>query len=126
MSNVLLWYPRVALEDCKIEGKFELICSQMGELVVKGHEFKYFWIAGYEIKKGWKVNLDATQIHYDPTIYKDPLRFDPSRFDVYIKSLFINLHCVYRNHFIWWEQFDDTLMHICRKYKSHIATFLSD
>ncbi|KAL2236317.1 cytochrome P450 90A1 isoform X2 [Sesamum indicum] len=55
MSNVLLWYPRVALDNCTIEG--------------------------YEIKKGWNVNIDATQIHYDPNTYKDPMRFNPSRFD---------------------------------------------
>ncbi|XP_075653750.1 abscisic acid 8'-hydroxylase 1-like isoform X1 [Castanea sativa] len=55
MSNVLLWFPRVALNDCKIEG--------------------------FEIKKGWHVNIDATCIHYDPDLYKDPRQFDPSRFD---------------------------------------------
>ncbi|XP_073286728.1 3beta,22alpha-dihydroxysteroid 3-dehydrogenase [Primulina huaijiensis] len=55
MANVLLWYPRVALHDCTI--------------------------GGYEIKKGWKVNIDATHIHYDPTIYTEPMRFNPSRFD---------------------------------------------
>ncbi|KAI3450984.1 hypothetical protein Pfo_007649 [Paulownia fortunei] len=71
MSNVLLWYPRVALDDCTIEG------NMLNSPNV---------LAGYEIKKGWKVNIDATQIHYDPATYKDPMRFNPSRFDV-IKSL---------------------------------------
>ncbi|XP_055804498.1 3beta,22alpha-dihydroxysteroid 3-dehydrogenase-like [Solanum dulcamara] len=55
MSNVLLWFPRVALSDCSIEG--------------------------FEIKKGWHANIDATCIHYDPTLYKDPMQFNPSRFD---------------------------------------------
>ncbi|KAL8229322.1 hypothetical protein R6Q57_014222 [Mikania cordata] len=55
MSNVLLWFPRVALDDCKIQD--------------------------YEIKKGWHVDIDATHIHYDPELYKDPLQFNPSRFD---------------------------------------------
>ncbi|KAL5557343.1 hypothetical protein UlMin_039579 [Ulmus minor] len=55
MSNVLLWYPRVALNDCKVEG--------------------------YEIKKGWHVNIDATCIHNDPELYPEPLQFNPSRFD---------------------------------------------
>lgn len=55
MTNVLLWYPRVALSDCTLEG--------------------------YEIKKGWHVNIDATFIHTDPSIFKDPLQFNPSRFD---------------------------------------------
>lgn len=55
MSNVLLWFPRVALEDCVIEG--------------------------FDIKKGWHANIDATCIHYDPEIYKEPLQFNPSRFD---------------------------------------------
>ncbi|XP_070051332.1 abscisic acid 8'-hydroxylase 3-like isoform X2 [Nicotiana tomentosiformis] len=55
MSNVLLWFPRVALDDCNIEG--------------------------FEIKKGWHANIDATCIHYDPALYKDPMQFNPSRFD---------------------------------------------
>jgi len=55
MSNVLLWFPRVALDDCIIDG--------------------------FEIKKGWHVNIDATCIHYDPELYKDPMQFNPSRFD---------------------------------------------
>ncbi|KAG6702726.1 hypothetical protein I3842_07G050200, partial [Carya illinoinensis] len=55
MSNVLLWFPRVALDDCTIEG--------------------------FEIKKGWHVNIDATCIHSDPDLFKDPMQFNPSRFD---------------------------------------------
>ncbi|XP_024032892.1 abscisic acid 8'-hydroxylase 1-like [Morus notabilis] len=55
MSNVLLWFPRVALGDCKLEG--------------------------YEIRKGWHVNIDATCIHYDPDLYPEPMQFNPSRFD---------------------------------------------
>nr|QNS30019.1 cytochrome P450 [Nothapodytes nimmoniana] len=55
MSNVLLWFPRVALCDCTIEG--------------------------FEIKKGWHVNIDATFIHYDPVLHKNPTQFNPSRFD---------------------------------------------
>ncbi|XWS33795.1 hypothetical protein CRYUN_Cryun22dG0113400 [Craigia yunnanensis] len=55
MSNVLLWFPRVALHDCTIDG--------------------------FEIKKGWLVNIDATCIHHDPNLYKDPMQFNPSRFD---------------------------------------------
>lgn len=39
-------------------------------------------MAGFEIKKGWNVNIDATCIHYDPALYKDPMQFNPSRFDV--------------------------------------------
>ncbi|ESW28072.1 hypothetical protein PHAVU_003G256500 [Phaseolus vulgaris] len=55
MSNVLLWFPRVALQDCTIEG--------------------------HEIKKGWHVNIDATYIHHDSDLYKEPLKFNPQRFD---------------------------------------------
>ncbi|XP_022741804.1 abscisic acid 8'-hydroxylase 3-like [Durio zibethinus] len=55
MANVLIWLPRVAMNDCIIDG--------------------------VEIKKGWLVNVDATCVHYDPDVYKDPRRFNPSRFD---------------------------------------------
>ncbi|WMV16719.1 hypothetical protein MTR67_010104 [Solanum verrucosum] len=68
MSNVLLWFPRVALNDCSIEGKFIL------------RTLLHMW-KSFEIKKGWHVNIDATCIHYDPTLYKDPMQFNPSRFD---------------------------------------------
>ncbi|XP_024181556.1 abscisic acid 8'-hydroxylase 3 [Rosa chinensis] len=55
MANVLLWFPRFALSDCTIQG--------------------------FEIKKGWHANIDATCIHYDPDLYADPMQFNPDRFD---------------------------------------------
>ncbi|WCJ43312.1 cytochrome P450 family 722 subfamily A polypeptide 1 [Euphorbia peplus] len=55
MANVVLWLPRVAQNDCIVDG--------------------------HKIKKGWTTNVDATCIHFDPTLYKDPLEFNPSRFD---------------------------------------------
>ncbi|KAL6011385.1 hypothetical protein ACLOJK_001831 [Asimina triloba] len=55
MSNVLMWFPRVVLKDCIIEG--------------------------HEIEKGWHVNVDATCIHYDPAFHENPMEFNPSRFD---------------------------------------------
>lgn len=42
----------------------------------------FLYMAGYEIRKGWHVNVDATCIHYDPAVYKDPMQFNPSRFEV--------------------------------------------
>ncbi|GAV72881.1 p450 domain-containing protein [Cephalotus follicularis] len=55
MASVVPWFPRVVLEDCEIEG--------------------------YKIKRGWNVNIDARSIHLDPTVYKDPNNFNPSRFN---------------------------------------------
>ncbi|XP_065847488.1 abscisic acid 8'-hydroxylase 1-like [Euphorbia lathyris] len=55
MANVVLWLPRVAQNDCVVDG--------------------------HKIKKGWTANVDATCIHFDPALYKDPLEFNPSRFD---------------------------------------------
>ncbi|KAL6220604.1 hypothetical protein ACLB2K_008360 [Fragaria x ananassa] len=55
MANVLLWFPRIALSDCTIQG--------------------------FEIKKGWHANIDATCIHYDPDLYAEPMQFNPDRFD---------------------------------------------
>ncbi|XP_019174825.1 PREDICTED: abscisic acid 8'-hydroxylase 4 [Ipomoea nil] len=55
MASIVPWFPRVALQDCEIEG--------------------------YEIKKGWNVNVDAKSIHFDPHVYDDPNKFIPSRFD---------------------------------------------
>jgi cytochrome P450 len=43
---------------------------------------------GYEIKKGWHVNIDATCIHYDSDLFIDPLKFNPQRFDV-TSSIFL-------------------------------------
>lgn len=37
---------------------------------------------GFRIKKGWNVNVDAKSVHLDPTVYIDPGKFNPSRFDV--------------------------------------------
>ncbi|KAJ8442550.1 hypothetical protein Cgig2_026492 [Carnegiea gigantea] len=55
VASVVPWFPRVALHDCKIQG--------------------------YTIKKGWNTNVDARSIHLDPTLYVDPYKFNPSRFD---------------------------------------------
>ncbi|XP_038982961.1 abscisic acid 8'-hydroxylase 2 isoform X3 [Phoenix dactylifera] len=55
MATIVSWFPRVALKDCQI--------------------------GGFQIKKGWIVNVDARSIHYDPTVYDDPIKFNPSRFD---------------------------------------------
>ncbi|KAL6624657.1 hypothetical protein ACP70R_031978 [Stipagrostis hirtigluma subsp. patula] len=59
MATIVSWFPRVALEDCQV--------------------------AGFHIKKGWIVNVDARSLHYDPTVYDNPTVFDPSRFDKDIK-----------------------------------------
>lgn len=39
-------------------------------------------LAGFEVRKGWHVNVDASHIHYDPDLYPDPTHFIPERFDV--------------------------------------------
>ncbi|KAL6865178.1 hypothetical protein ACP4OV_016329 [Aristida adscensionis] len=59
MATIVSWFPRVALEDCQV--------------------------AGFHIKTGWIVNVDARSLHYDPTVYDNPTAFDPSRFDEDIK-----------------------------------------
>ncbi|KAI5418444.1 hypothetical protein KIW84_042902 [Lathyrus oleraceus] len=98
MSNVLLWFPRVALNDCTIEG--------------------------YEIKKGWHVNIDATCIHYDSDLFKDPLKFNPQRFDVASSlslspsfSFFLTVFCHRKLFFT---------NYICRKCKSPTVLYLLD
>ncbi|KAK9271231.1 hypothetical protein L1049_026821 [Liquidambar formosana] len=59
MASVVPWFPRLALQDCEIQG--------------------------FRIKKGWNVNIDARSIHVDPTVYHDPDKFFPSRFDDELK-----------------------------------------
>ncbi len=34
------------------------------------------------MKKGWKVFMDLCAGHHDPALFKDPLEFQPSRFEV--------------------------------------------
>ncbi|RHN50991.1 putative (+)-abscisic acid 8'-hydroxylase [Medicago truncatula] len=41
--------------------------------------------AGYQIKKGWSVNLDVVSIHHDPNVFPDPEKFNPSRFDEHLR-----------------------------------------
>jgi cytochrome P450 len=36
---------------------------------------------GYVIPKGWQVFWASSVTHMDPAIFKDPERFDPSRFE---------------------------------------------
>ncbi|KAJ8541520.1 hypothetical protein K7X08_002336 [Anisodus acutangulus] len=44
-----------------------------------------FEIEGCKIKKGWSLNLDVVSIHRDPKIFRNPEKFDPSRFDEPLK-----------------------------------------
>ncbi|KAK9129819.1 hypothetical protein Sjap_010306 [Stephania japonica] len=53
MASIVPWFPRVALEDCKLEG--------------------------FKIRKGWVINIDAKAIHLDSSVYQDPTRFHPPR-----------------------------------------------
>nr|QNS29994.1 cytochrome P450 [Nothapodytes nimmoniana] len=55
IASIVTWLPRMALEDCQLEG--------------------------YKIRKGWNVNVDARSIQFDPTLYNDPDKFLPARFD---------------------------------------------
>ncbi|GLT41087.1 hypothetical protein SLA2020_151770 [Shorea laevis] len=55
MASVVPWFPRLVLQDCQIEG--------------------------YNIKKGWNVNIDARSIQLDPMVHNDPYKFNPRRFD---------------------------------------------
>ncbi|XP_020268316.1 abscisic acid 8'-hydroxylase 2 [Asparagus officinalis] len=55
MATIVSWFPRVALKDCQAEG--------------------------FHIEKGWIVNIDARAMHFDQTIYDEPLHFNPSRFN---------------------------------------------
>ncbi|KAI3757511.1 hypothetical protein L6452_05051 [Arctium lappa] len=59
-ATILPWYSRKAAQD--------------------------FEINGYNIKKGWSVNLDVVSIHHDPQVFVDPHKFDPSRFDDPLRS----------------------------------------
>ncbi|XP_061360988.1 3beta,22alpha-dihydroxysteroid 3-dehydrogenase-like [Gastrolobium bilobum] len=83
MSNVLLWFPRVALQDCKIEDlKLKGLCLSLVFLASMTMLLTIrVAMTGYDIKKGWHVNIDATFVHYDSDLYKDPLKFNPQRFD---------------------------------------------
>ena len=94
MASIVPWFPRLALEDTEIHGlpsnsesqeKNSLIFPQAWTF---SRCFSMWLIVGYKIKKGWNINIDARSIHLDPTVYNDPNKFIPSRFDV---SLFVIL-----------------------------------
>lgn len=58
-ATILPWFSRKAAQDFKIDG--------------------------YQIKKGWSVNLDVVSIHHDPEVFPDPQKFNPSRFDAILR-----------------------------------------
>lgn len=47
---------------------------------------------GYIIPKGWKVLVWFRSVHLDPEIYPDPMQFNPNRWNVSCKVLFLNTH----------------------------------
>ncbi|KAI4344907.1 hypothetical protein L6164_012089 [Bauhinia variegata] len=54
LASIVQWLPRLALNDCEIEG--------------------------FKVKKGWNINIDVRSIHLDPSVYDCPDMFNPSRF----------------------------------------------
>jgi len=44
---------------------------------------------GYLIPKGWKVQLWYRSVHMDPEVYPNPKKFNPSRWEVHIISIYI-------------------------------------
>ncbi|XP_011649633.1 abscisic acid 8'-hydroxylase 2 isoform X2 [Cucumis sativus] len=60
LASIVPWLPRLILHDTDIQD--------------------------YKIKKGWNVNIDVRSLHSDPSIYKDPIKFIPSRFDEETKA----------------------------------------
>ncbi|CAN1235044.1 Abscisic acid 8'-hydroxylase 3 [Linum perenne] len=59
-ATILPWYSRKAAQDFEIDG--------------------------YQIKKGWSINLDVVSIHHDPEVFPDPEKFDPTRFDAPLRT----------------------------------------
>ncbi|KAL5720612.1 hypothetical protein ACHQM5_013265 [Ranunculus cassubicifolius] len=59
LASVVAWFPRVALNDCEVEG--------------------------FKIKRGWIVNVDARAIHLDESRHHRPTMFNSSRFDSEMK-----------------------------------------
>lgn len=37
-------------------------------------------LAGYNVKRGMSVYMSVNTVHYDPSIWDEPNRFDPDRF----------------------------------------------
>lgn len=65
------------------------------------------------------MNIDATYIHYDPDLHKDPLQFNPLRFDVN------NLLRFYQTPEV--SQTTNVFMFVVsRKYRSLIVSYLLD
>lgn len=54
LSSIVSWIPRVAIDDCILNG--------------------------FNVKKGWTVNIDARFMHLDPSLYNQPREFNPARF----------------------------------------------
>jgi len=48
-------------------------------------------LKGYKIKKGWNINIDARSIHLDPTVYSEPHKFNPLRFEVNKPQFKVNI-----------------------------------
>lgn len=53
-------------------------------------DFLSFFLSGYIIPKGWRILVWFREVHFDPEVYPEPKKFDPSRWDVSIHKHFFN------------------------------------
>lgn len=44
--------------------------------------FSFYYLSGYTIPKGWTILVVPAAVQLNPNTYKDPLVFDPSRWEV--------------------------------------------
>lgn len=97
VASILSFTFREAIEDVEYQGqnpKPNLVIIFFTQeflffvcLFVNAHIFCVidFFSSGYLIPKGWKVLPLFRNIHHSPENFKDPEKFDPSRFEVIIE-----------------------------------------
>lgn len=90
------------------------------------------FISGYTIPKGWKVLVWFRSVHLDPEIYPNPKEFNPSRWDVSCRFVYLNnlnmLVNAYACHIsiIIWSNDDVVVVSVnqAQNYTAKAGTFL--
>jgi len=107
IASILSFTFREAVEDVEFQGHYLFfniyIPKNFSLFLVCDFVFGEYISSGYLIPKGWKVLPLFRNIHHSPDNFKEPEKFDPSRFEVIIVQRKELMHSLFWCFLLWYS-----------------------